>query len=59
LYPQILVLFFFTQLCNKRHRIAVVGQYNTLSLSCHNANWREHAESKASSTDALPTHAMI
>jgi len=31
------------------------GQHDTLRLSCHDANWIEHAESKARSTDALPT----
>jgi len=35
------------------------GQHDTLRLSCHDANWREHAESKASNTDALPAHFMI
>ena len=32
------------------------GQQDTLRLSCHDANWREHTETKASNTDALPTH---
>ena len=31
------------------------GQHDTLRLSCHDANWIEHAESKARNTDALPT----
>jgi len=30
------------------------GQYDTLRLSFHDANWREPAESKTSSSDALP-----
>jgi len=30
-----------------------------LSMPCHDANWREHAESKARNTDALPTYFMI
>jgi len=34
------------------------GQHDTLRLSCHDANSREHAESKASNMDALPTHNM-
>jgi len=34
------------------------GQHDTLRLSCHDANWIEHAE-KARNTDALPTHFMI
>jgi len=29
------------------------------SLSFHDANWREHAVNKASSTDALPTHFVL
>jgi len=32
------------------------GQHDTLRLLCHDANKREHEESKASNTDALPTH---
>jgi len=28
-------------------------------LSCHDANWREHAETKASNADALPMHFMF
>ena len=35
--------------------LAVSGQHDTLRLSFHDVNWREHAESKTSSTDALPT----
>jgi len=35
------------------------GQHDTLTLSCHDANWKEHADSKARNTDALPTHFMI
>jgi len=35
------------------------GQHHTLRLSWHDANWREHAESKAGNTDALPTHVLI
>jgi len=35
------------------------GQKDTLRLPCHDANWREHTESKARNTDALPTHFMI
>jgi len=31
------------------------GQHDTLRLSFHDANWREHAENKTSSTDALST----
>jgi len=31
------------------------GQHDTLRLSFHEVNWREHAENKTSSTDALPT----
>jgi len=31
------------------------GQHDTLRLSFHNPNWREHAENKTSCTDALPT----
>ena len=31
------------------------GQRDTLRLSCHDANGREHKESIASSTDASPT----
>jgi len=32
------------------------GQKDTLRLSCHDANWIEHTESKARNSDALPTH---
>jgi len=35
------------------------GQHDTLGLSCHDVNWRENAESKASNTVALPTHVFI
>ena len=35
------------------------GQHDALRLSCHNANWREHAERKANSKDALPTHLQV
>jgi len=35
------------------------GQHDTLRLSFHDANWREHAENKTSSTDALLTHFMF
>jgi len=35
------------------------GQHDTLRLSSHDANWREHAESKSKNTDALATHVMI
>jgi len=35
------------------------GQHDTLRLSCHDANWRKHAESKASNTVTLATHFMI
>jgi len=35
------------------------GQKDTLRLSCHDVNWRKHAESKASNTDALPICFMI
>jgi len=35
------------------------GQHATLRLSRHDANWLEHAESKARNTDALPTHLVI
>jgi len=35
------------------------GQHDTLRLSCHDANWKEYAESKARNTGALPTHLMI
>jgi len=35
------------------------GQHDTLRLSCHDANWRKHAENDASNTDDLPTHFMI
>jgi len=32
------------------------GQHDTPRLPCLDANWRKHAESKASNTDTLPTH---
>jgi len=35
------------------------GQHDTLRLSCHDVNWRDHAESKARNTDALPTDVLI
>jgi len=35
------------------------GQRDTFILSCHDANWRKHAESKASNTVTLATHFMI
>jgi len=35
------------------------GQYDTLRLSCNDANWIEHVESKVCNTDALPTHFMM
>ena len=35
------------------------GQHDTLRLLCHDANWRKHAESKASNTDALTTQFII
>jgi len=35
------------------------GQKDTLRLSCHDANWTEHTESKSGNTDAMPTHFMI
>jgi len=35
------------------------SQHDTLRLSHHDANWIEHAESKARNTDALPTRFMI
>jgi len=35
------------------------GQHDTLRLSFHDATWREHAENKTSSTDALPRHFMF
>ena len=35
------------------------GQKNILRLPCHDANSIEHTESKATNTDALPTHFMI
>jgi len=35
------------------------GQYGTPRLLCHDAKWKEHAESKASNPDALTTHFMI
>jgi len=50
------------------HRLADLGsqtsgnagdQQDTLRLSCRDANWREHAETKDSNTDALPTLFMI
>jgi len=28
-------------------------------LSCHDAKWREHVESKASNTDAFPANVMM
>jgi len=35
------------------------SQCDIFRLSCHDANWRKHAESKARNKDALPTHLMI
>jgi len=35
------------------------SKYDTLRLLFHDANWREPAESKTSSTDALPTHYVL
>jgi len=35
------------------------GQHDPLRLSFHDANWREPAENKASSTDALLTHYVL
>jgi len=35
------------------------GQHDTLRLSRHDANWTEHAETKARSTYGLPTHFMV
>jgi len=35
------------------------GQYDTLRMSCHGANWIKHAESKANNTVNLATHFMI
>jgi len=42
--------------CN---HLAILTVSTKFRLSCHDANWREYAESKASNTDALPTHFMI
>jgi len=35
------------------------GQHDTLRLTCHDANWIEHAETKPRNTYALPTHFMV
>jgi len=35
------------------------GQQDTLRLSCHDANWKEHGETKATNADALPTNLCL
>jgi len=35
------------------------SQHDTLRLSCHDAKWIEHAESKARNTDTLPINYTI